>query len=202
MIHKLIKYIYSIVAIIVVFFLILLLHVLSFYSHQADEPADCIVVFGAAVWPGYYGPVASHALADRTLAAASLYRQSLSNCIILSGADSVYGAHEVDIMTDLLLEANVPQEVIVLDRDGTDTFATVEHLDKSKSYILVSNDFHLARIGLLAQRAGLQEAGSPTRPGFALHASEYSSAGRYTREPYFIFRETVALVYYFFYTLI
>jgi len=175
------------------------LHIFSFYTHQATRQADCIVVFGAAVWPGYYGPVASHALADRTLAAAGLYDQKLSNCIILSGADSVYGAHEVDVMTDILLENGVPESAISLDREGFNTMATIGHLSKGRSYILVSNDFHLARSGLLAQRAGLQAG---PQNGFTLHAATYQSGGRYAKEYYFTLREAVAFWYYFFLTLI
>ena len=182
---------------------ITLLHILSFYPQQASRSADCIVVFGAAVWPTSFGPTASHALSDRTLTAASLYKRGLSDCIILSGADSIYGAHEVDIMTDLLLTQDIPEDALILDREGVNTIATINHLDTSKSYILLSNDFHLARIGLLAQRAGL------SGQGFTLYAAQYGAgsglvglSARYSRESYFVFREGVAWWYYFFTTLI
>ncbi len=203
MINKVIRVLRVGVVSLVLLVLLTLMYIFSFYSHTATKPADCIVVFGAAVWPGYYGPVASHALADRTVSAASLYKQGLANCIVLSGADSIYGAHEVDIMTDILLKEGVPESAIELDREGANTLATIEHLDKSRSYILVSNDFHLARIGLLAQREGLG------REGFTLHKAEYGagsgldgSAARYSREPFFILREMGALWYYFFSTLL
>jgi len=213
-IHKRLK---QIVFILVSIFILTIFHILSFYSHNVlgdisetyprirwGRPSDvshvsqnkCVVVFGAAVWPGYFGPVASDALADRTLSAVELYKKGFTNCIILSGADSIYGAHEVDIMTDLLLGQGVPEEIIELDRDGVNTRATIENLDKERSYILLSNDFHLARIGLLAQRAGLGEK------GFTLHAATYQSGGRYRREWFFVFREAVAWWYYFFVTII
>ena len=196
MVDKFITYARKTVLVLLVISSLLLAHVVSFYWHTASSQADCAVVFGAAVWPGYYGPVASDALADRTLSAASLYDRGLVDCIILSGADSIYGAHEVDIMTDLLIERDVEVEDLVLDRDGVNTLSTIQHLGTDRSYILVSNDFHLARIGLLAKRANLDEH------GFTLHAAEYSSGGRYAKEPYFVAREGVALVYYFFTTLI
>jgi len=187
-----------------------LLHIFSFYPHKATAPADCAVVFGAAVWPTDFGPTASHALSDRTLAAAELYKDGLTNCIVLSGADSIYGAHEVDIMTDILFEQEVPLVVLELDREGVNTLATIENLSKERSYILISNDFHLARIGLLAQRAGLgaslqarpHDTSVGTHQGFTLHAAQYQSGGRYIKEYYFVFREAVALWYYFFTTLI
>ncbi len=188
---------------VIIIFVLTVLHIFSFYSHQAYEPKDCAVVFGAAVWPGYYGPVPSHALTDRTLSGADLYKDGLVNCIVLSGANSIYGAHEVDMMTDILLKEKVPINVIELDRDGVDTRATINHLDPTRSYILVSNDFHLARIGLLAQRAGL------SKNGFSLHSAKYGRgsgsdglSARYSREPYFIFREVVAWWYYFFSTVL
>ncbi len=195
MIYRFITYVRKASLAIIIISSLLLAHIISFYWHTASSKADCVVVFGAAVWPGYYGPVASDALSDRTLAAASLYRQGLVGCIVLSGADSIYGAHEVDVMTDILLEQGVAADDLVLDREGVNTLSTIMHLDTDKSYILVSNDFHLARIGLLAKRAGLDEH------GFTLHAADYSSGGRYAKEPYFVAREGVALVYYFFYTL-
>ncbi len=177
---------------ILAIFALTTLHIFSFYSHQAEAERDCAVVFGAAVWPGYYGPVPSDALTDRTLASAELYKKGLVDCIILSGADSIYGAHEVDIMTDLLLDAQVPIDIIKLDRYGLDTRSTIENLDKGKSYILISNDFHLARIDFFAQYLGLE---------FDTHSAEYRSGGRYTREHHFVAREVVAFWYYFFGTL-
>ncbi len=192
MMTRIFKRIYILIFVVVTVFILTLLHILSFYSHQSYIQRDCAVVFGAAVWPTHFGPVASHALADRTLAAASLYEERSVECIVLSGADSIYGAHEVDIMTDLLLTVGVPIDAIELDRYGLDTRATVENLDSSRTYTLVSNDFHLSRIGLLAQRSGLE---------FSLHAAKYES-GRYTKEYYFITREAVAFWYYFFTTLL
>lgn len=162
-------------------------NVFSHYLDVADTPGDCLVVFGAAVWPGEFGPVASHALRDRTHAAAELYQSGLSECIVLSGADSVYGAHEVDLMTDLLVQAGVPLEVLEFDREGIDTGTTVANLDTGRSYVLISNDFHLARIALFAWDADIE---------YQLHAAEYVTGGRYTREPYFVMREVVAWWYY------
>jgi vancomycin permeability regulator SanA len=204
MIQGILKKVLTVLVVAAGLFVITIVYVLSFYPHQASETRDCAVVFGAAVWPGSYGPIPSHALADRTLAAVDVYKRGLVQCIIASGADSIYGAHEVDVMTDILLEEGILSEDIILDRQGIDTRTTIEHLDKRLSYILISNDFHLARIGLLAQRAGLAER------GFSLHAAPYVSgltsggsveSARYSREPYFVFRETIAFWYYFFITL-
>jgi len=53
--------------------------------------------------------------------------------------------------------------------------------------LFVSNDFHLARISLLARKEGIKK--------FAVQRSPYRF-GRYSREPFFVAREIVAFWYY------
>lgn len=146
--------------------------------------ADCAVVFGAAVYPG---GVASGALYERTYTAVQLYKEGKVDCMVLSGADSAYNAHEVDVMRDIAIANEVPLEALEFDHDGESTRVTLAHLNSNRSYILVSNDFHLPRVNLLAQKAGIKE--------YILMPSEYLN-GRYTRESLFVFREAVALWYY------
>lgn len=159
--------------------------VLHFYDSAADTSRDCGVVFGAAVWRD---DIPSHALLDRTLEAANIYKSGRVSCIILSGGASTYGAHEVDVMQKILLENGIPQEVLVFDKGGINTRATLQNLDPTKSYVLISNDFHLARINLLAKKRSLTH--------FDVHASTYKH-GRYPKEPYFFYREVIANIYYF-----
>ncbi len=157
------------------------------YNDTAQKRADCIVVFGAAVWEDN---TPSHALYDRITTAIDLYNRKMSNdCIILSGGESAQGiAHEVDVMRAFAVDAGIPLHTIYTDYIGTDTRSTVTHLTQEKSYILVSNDFHLARIKLFARRYNLS---------FQTHAATYRY-GRYRKEIYFVFREVIALWYYTF----
>ena len=160
-------------------------YILSFYDAQeATHTRECAVVFGAAVWPG---GVASDALADRAHAAIDLYQRGVVTCVIFSGAPSVYGTHEVDVMLTIADERAVPARVLETDYAGFNTKRTVANLTPSRSYVFVSNDFHLARIALLARKAGLRDVD--------FHASEYRT-GRYSREVSFIAREIVAFWYY------
>jgi vancomycin permeability regulator SanA len=164
-------------------------HVLWHYPSTADTKRTCGVIFGAAVWRG---DIPSHALADRTLSAAELYSDQRVSCLVLSGGASTYGAHEVDVMKKVLLEEGIPSDVLVYDYNGSSTIKTLENLgrlDPGNSYVLVSNDFHLGRIKLLAHQAGLSH--------FDVHASEYHF-GRYPKEPYYFVREVIANIYYFF----
>lgn len=161
-------------------------YILTFYVQNDVAVHDCAVVFGAAVWPG---GVASHALSDRVHAGIDVYEQGKVSCLVFSGAPSVYGKHEVDVMLDVAYERGVALEDIELDYGGLNTRQTIENLDPSRSYLLVSNDFHLARIHLLARKSALKEA--------QVYRSPYRF-GRYTKEPQFVFREIVAFWYYFF----
>ncbi len=159
-------------------------YIVYHYNDTATNHADCAVIFGAAVWKD---DIPSHALYDRTMEAGKLYKNNLVSCIIMSGGPSKYGAHEVDVMQKILLQEHIPKEVLVKDLNGLNTLATLNSLEKSKSYILVSNDFHLARINVLAKRLGLKKIS--TDKAFYYH-------GRYVKEPYFVLREIVGIIYY------
>lgn len=171
---------------IILFFVIIAGNILLHYNDTADTKKDCAVVFGAAVW-GVDTP--SHALRDRTMSAVELHNNNYVSCIVLSGGESTFGAHEVAVMQQIVLDNSVPNDALLLDHDGYNTRATIANLDPSFSYIIVSNDFHLARINLFAKRFDLKD--------YSLHASEYLS-GRYKKEPRFFLREMIAIPYYFF----
>lgn len=159
-------------------------YITSFYGAKNIGQYDCAVVFGAAVWPGG-NP--SHALADRTYEAIDVYKNGEVACLIFSGADSAYGKHEVEVMKDIAQEEQIPLSDMEFDYEGGNTKDTIDNLDKNRSYVFVSNDFHLARINLLARQAHLEDT--------AVRSSEYR-LGRYTKESFFIFREIVAFWYY------
>ncbi len=155
------------------------------YFDRVQKPADCAVIFGAAVWRD---DVPSYPLYDRILGGIELYQQKKVNCLVLSGGPSIYGKHEVDVMKKLMREVHIPASKMILDYNGINTRATIKHLEKDKSYIFVSNDFHLARIKLFAWRYGLHKA--------QFYPVTYHY-GRYIKEPYFIFREILGIAWYF-----
>lgn len=152
--------------------------VLGNKKSTAQDPADCAVVFGAAVWRG---AKPSHALFDRTLEGIRLYQSEQVDCLIFSGADT-----EPDVMNTMAIKAEIPDQDIYLDYQGLNTLATLENLDNEKSYILVSNDFHLGRIRMLAWKLDLQ-----SQP----HAATYNQ-GRYLKETFFTLREIIATIWY------
>lgn len=156
----------------------------SQYSKKATKPADCVVIFGAAVWK-HDQP--SHALYDRVISAIDVAQTQKITCFVLSGGNSTYGAHEVTVMKNMIHDAQLQNTILIEDYTGNNTLQTIKNLDKTKSYIMVSNDFHLARIKFLAWRENL--------PNISLHAATYHH-GRYVKNTYFIFREILGLNYY------
>lgn len=156
------------------------LYIRSYYQESFTQKTNgCGVVFGAAVWRD---DIPSHALDDRTQAAIKLYKNGQVQCLVFSGGASTYGAHEVEVMTKLALRAGVPLSVITEDRAGDNTLATLANLSKTRGHVLVSNDFHLARIDLMAARLGLSD--------YYLHVAPYQR-GRYAKETYFFAREVL-----------
>lgn len=156
----------------------------SQYGKNFTGTADCGVIFGAAVWKD---DQPSHALYDRTMAGIALVKNQQVDCLVLSGGPSTYGAHEVTVMQNLLAKNKVNEIQIITDYDGINTLQTIRNLDPSRSYVMISNDFHLARIRLLAWREGLNY--------FTVHAAAYDQ-GRYHKESYFVLREIAGLAYY------
>lgn len=122
-------------------------------------PADAILVLGSRVH-GDGRP--SGSLIDRTRTAAELWREGLAPVVILSGG---HGADapisEPEAMRTLALEAGVPASALVLDEAGVDTAASIRfaaRLARERGWrrvLVVSHDYHLARVRLLADREGL-----------------------------------------------
>ncbi len=155
----------------------------SGYASEFEGKIDgCAVVFGAAVWKD---DVPSHALNDRLQSAIKLYKEERVNCLIMTGGESTFGSHEVDVMTKVAVDAGIPTESISQDYLGENTLISVSNIDKEKPVVLVSNDFHLARIGLLAYQNGIKN--------YHLHKADYLK-GEYRDDDYYYFREVAGVL--------
>jgi vancomycin permeability regulator SanA len=121
--------------------------------------ADVAVVFGAQVHPTGH---ASITLADRVATAADLYRRGLADRLLMSGAQGGdEPVNEVRVMRELAVEQGVPASAISVDPKGVNTDATVGNTitmlrsGDAGSVAVVSDFFHLPRIKLAYQRAGV-----------------------------------------------
>lgn len=131
------------------------------------QPADIIIVLGAAEYRGKPSPV----LQGRLNHALFLYLKGLAPYILTTGGaggDPVYTESEVG--RAYLSERGVPSEAIVVEPEGATTMqsvnASAEIMRRMNlhSCIIVSDGYHIYRVKRLLEAHGIRVYGSP-RPG-------------------------------------
>ncbi|MGZ0168216.1 MAG: YdcF family protein [Planctomycetales bacterium] len=153
------------------------------------RPADAAVVFGCKVYPN--GKL-STALADRVRSACDLYHEGLVRHLVVSGGPGQGDIHETDAMRNFAVTLGVPSNRILVDRSGLSTEETVANTVPMfrkhgfERVLAVSHFFHLPRIKLTYQRAGVDVFTVPARQRNRLRNQEFMLA-----------RETVALWAYY-----
>ncbi len=125
----------------------------------ADAPArDVVVVFGAGLRQGSPSPY----LANRLDAAAELYRTGRAKVVLVTGDNSRAEYDEPDAMRTYLTERGVPDERIVSDFAGFDTWDSCVRAKKIFGVdraVLVSQGFHIRRAIALCRSAGVDAYG-------------------------------------------
>jgi uncharacterized SAM-binding protein YcdF (DUF218 family) len=144
---------------------IALVMVLFVSQQDQRQPADAIVVLGAAQYNGRPSPV-FRARLDHAL---QLYREGLAPRLVVTGGvgrgDTM---SEATVARHYLLNRRVPPVAVVSQPQGRSTQASMTavagwleaaHL---RRVILVSDPFHMFRLRLEARRTGLEAYTSPT----------------------------------------
>lgn len=150
------------IATVVVVLLVLVLafplaQMVFFGQTSYTRPVDAIVVFGAGVYPD---GTMSQALGDRVRTACDLYNEGVAKYLIVSGGPGMGAVHETEAMRKVAIAAGVPPEMILVDRQGLNTDATVANtalllkVHGLRSVLAVSHWYHLPRIKMTYQRAG------------------------------------------------
>ncbi|MFD0151042.1 SanA/YdcF family protein [Streptomyces sp. NPDC055721] len=125
----------------------------------ADVPArDVAVVFGAGLWKGRPTPYLAHRLDT----AAELYRAGKVRVLLVTGDNSRTAYDEPSAMRAYLTERGVPEERIVSDYAGFDTWDSCVRAKKVFGVdraVLVTQDFHIKRAVALCGRAGVDAYG-------------------------------------------
>lgn len=146
------------------------------------QPADAIVVLGAAQYRGLPSPV----LKARLDHALDLYRRKLAARIITTGGQGP-GAEftEGEVGREYLSGEGVPAEFITIESTGQSTMqsaaAVAEIMDRMRlrSCIVVSDGYHIHRIKRMFEELGISAYGSPRAPG---GDDSWTRAKRYARE--------------------
>jgi len=133
---------------------------------QLDEaqPADAIIVLGAAEYRGRPSPV----LEARLNHALILYLKGLAPRVITTGGaggDPVFT--EGSVGRAYLSQHGVPPEAIVVEREGESTAQSVAAVAEImrrmnlRSAIVVSDGYHIFRVKKMLESSGLKVYGSP-----------------------------------------
>ena len=85
------------------------------------EDIDCILVLGAGIW----GDKPSPMLEDRLKTSISLYKNNVSNKIIMSGDHSKVDYDEVNVMKKFAIDKDVASENIFMDHAGFSTYESI-----------------------------------------------------------------------------
>ncbi len=177
----------SVVAIILLLIGGSYLQVKQQFAGNGTLPADCALVFGAAV----YGSIPSPAILRRVSTAATLYREEKVKKLILSGGRGEGNRQsEATVMRREAINLGVDAEDISIEDQSHSTWENLLYsqnlTSQCSSIVGISDGYHLARIELLARRQGWKNFGTiPTelRPP---EMSEHRS----------VLRETFAYLYY------
>ncbi len=128
------------------------------------QPADAIVVLGAAQYWGRPSPV----LKARLDHALELYQHDMAPRIIATGGHGLGSKFSESEVSRLYLSENgVPAEFISVETSGQSTMqsaaAVAEMMDRMKmsSCIVVSDDYHIHRVKKMLEERGFTVYGSP-----------------------------------------
>jgi uncharacterized SAM-binding protein YcdF (DUF218 family) len=152
---------------------------LFFGNTDYRRPADAVVVFGART---YADGRLSDALKDRIRTGCELYRAGLAKRLVLSGGPGDGAVTEASAMRHYALSHGVRAEDVFLDEQGLNTDATVRNTAPlfrqwhARRVLAVSHFYHLPRIKLAYQRAGVEVYTVPARQAYVLRQIPYSVA--------------------------
>jgi uncharacterized SAM-binding protein YcdF (DUF218 family) len=128
------------------------------------QPADAIIVLGAAEYRGRPSPV----LEARLNHALLLYLKGLAPRVITTGGaggDPVFT--EGSVGRDYLTRHGVPPEAVVVEREAESTVQSVAAVAEImrrmnlRSAIVVSDGYHIFRVKKMLESSGLKVYGSP-----------------------------------------
>jgi uncharacterized SAM-binding protein YcdF (DUF218 family) len=152
---------------------------LFFGNTDYRRPADAVVVFGARAYKDGH---MSDALEDRIRTACELYRAGLTKRVVLSGGHGDGPVTEAEAMRAYALRHGVLAQDIFIDNLGVNTEATVRNTAPlfqqwhAHRILAVSHFYHLPRVKLAYQRAGVEVWTVPARQGHLLGKIPYNMA--------------------------
>ncbi|HMB26201.1 MAG TPA: ElyC/SanA/YdcF family protein, partial [Patescibacteria group bacterium] len=172
----------------ILFWIVVILLLLGFYlffrvqtkygemiitPEQVEKPSVGLV-FGAGLKAkGVPGLV----LEDRVVTAVELYQQNRIGKFIMSGDNQSAEHNEVLAMKNLALSRGLPEDSLLLDKDGLSTLNSCQNVKEKfglNKIVLITQKYHLKRALYLCNEAGIQAK------GVAAKNSGYASQWKYS----------------------
>ncbi|MGD6833056.1 YdcF family protein [Sutcliffiella halmapala] len=165
---------------------ILIVHIFIYQAAKEQPPSDLdyLIVLGARV----RGEQMTLALRYRVEAALKYLEENPDTKVIVSGGQGPgEDITEAEAMERFLLKKGVSQERIIKEGLSTTTYENLSYskqfMEEGSSVAIVSNDFHLFRASIIAERLGFHEV--YTLPGktpkiaiFKLWTREYFAVAK------------------------
>ena len=127
-------------------------------SYDDIDDVDCILILGA----GVRDDRPSLMLEDRLLKGIKLYKDGVSNKILMSGDHGNYNYDEVNIMKKYAISNGVLSSDIFMDHAGFSTYDSMYRLREIfgvKKVIIVTQEYHMYRALYIARSLGIDAYG-------------------------------------------
>jgi vancomycin permeability regulator SanA len=192
-------------SLIVSLFIVILLLVFAYLSlldgmkgrykyFSRKNPADVVVVLGAAVW-SQNKP--SPSLASRVDKAADLFSRGIAKKILLTGSNAPGELSEAEVALEYIRQKGIHSRNIWIENKTTSTTEQIHFIkfdlmgkEGASDLIIISDAYHLARVNEICKFFDVDAALSSSEMEMGFKAKVQS-----------IFRETVAMVIFWFFAL-
>lgn len=140
---------------------------------QQEQPADAIVVFGAAQYDGRPSPV----FRARLDHAFDLFQHGVAPIVITTGGAGEDPRHsEGEVGHDYLMKRGIPEAKLIAETQGSDTAQSAQRVgvimrtNRMRTCIAVSDGYHVFRTRKLLEHEGIRVYVAP-RVGSRPHSS-------------------------------
>lgn len=139
------------------------------YFISSEEAAglgnvDCVMVLGCGVRPD---GSPSGMLKDRLDQGISLYKDGVTDRLLMSGDHGRVNYDEVNLMKQYAIDEGVPSEDIFMDHAGFSTYESMyraRDIFQVKKIVIVTQQYHMYRALYLAQAMGMEAYGVTSDP--------------------------------------
>ncbi len=148
---------FAIILIPIIIFVSLMFMVMLSFDGSASFPAECGIVFGAAV---HRDSTAGPGILRRVGAASDLYKEGQLKRLYLTGGmgSPFQEKSEAEVMKEIAIGQGIDPADIILEEESTSTWQNLRFTkpltEDCESIVGISDRYHLARISFLAKKQG------------------------------------------------